>query len=179
MAHSVFTRHTHTCPPCAGAELSSQASGSFDGLRSYLRELAVAAYRQKAAAVDDIEPGLMQEAQKFFVLTQTDNLWKEHLQAIKFLQQAVGLRGYASKDPLTEFKLEGYNLFLETMAQIRRNVIYNVYVFEPQRVRPVPVADTAAGGDGSGSGKVEEGVATSNGSGKAGGARKKAKASAA
>lgn len=57
------------------------------------------------------------------------------MQAIKFLQQAVGLRGYASKDPLTEFKLEGYNLFLETMAQIRRNVIYNVYVFQPQRIR--------------------------------------------
>jgi preprotein translocase subunit SecA len=49
----------------------------------------------------------------------------------------VGLRGYASKDPLTEFKLEGYQLFLETTAQIRRNVIYNVFVFQPQRIRPV------------------------------------------
>jgi preprotein translocase subunit SecA len=49
----------------------------------------------------------------------------------------VGLRGYASKDPLTEFKLEGYQLFLETTAQIRRNVIYNVYVFQPQRIAPV------------------------------------------
>jgi len=39
-------------------------------------------------------------------------------QAIKFLQQAVGLRGYAARDPLTEFKLEGYNLFLETTAQV-------------------------------------------------------------
>ena len=58
------------------------------------------------------------------------------MQAIKFLQQAVGLRGYASKDPLTEFKLEGYQLFLETTAQIRRNVIYNVYVFQPQRIAP-------------------------------------------
>jgi preprotein translocase subunit SecA len=47
-------------------------------------------------------------------------------QAIKFLQQAVGLRGYAAKDPLTEFKLEGYNLFVEMSAQIRRNVIYNI-----------------------------------------------------
>ena len=37
----------------------------------------------------------VQEAQRFFVLTQTDSRWKEHLQAIKFLQQAVGLRGYA------------------------------------------------------------------------------------
>lgn len=57
---------------------------------------------------------------RFFVLSQTDSLWKEHLQAIKFLQQAVGLRGYASKDPLTEFKLEGYNLFVDMTAQIRR-----------------------------------------------------------
>ena len=37
--------------------------------------------------VNAVEPGLMQDAERFFVLTQTDNLWKEHLQAIKFLQQ--------------------------------------------------------------------------------------------
>ncbi len=35
-----------------------------------------------------------------------------------------------------EYKLEGYNLFLEMMAQIRRNVIYNVYCFTPQKVTP-------------------------------------------
>jgi preprotein translocase subunit SecA len=34
----------------------------------------------------------------------------------------VGLRGYAARDPLTEFKLEGYNLFLETTAQVRNGV---------------------------------------------------------
>lgn len=72
-------------------------------------------------------PGLQQEAERYFVLSQTDNLWKEHLQALKFVQQAVGLRGYAQRDPLIEYKLEGYNLFLEMMAQIRRNVIYSVY----------------------------------------------------
>ena len=37
--------------------------------------------------VNSVEAGLMQDAQRFFVLTQTDNLWKEHLQAIRFLQQ--------------------------------------------------------------------------------------------
>lgn len=72
-------------------------------------------------------PGLFQEAERYFVLTQTDNLWKEHLQALKFLQQAVGLRGYAQRDPLIEYKLEGYNLFTDMTAQIRRNVIYSVY----------------------------------------------------
>ena len=81
-----------------------------------------------------MEAGLMPQAERFFVLVQTDNLWKEHLQAIKFIQQAVGLRGYAQKDPLIEYKLEGYNLFREMMAQIRRNVIYSVYQFRPKRL---------------------------------------------
>lgn len=48
--------------------------------------------------------------------------------------QAVGLRGYAQRDPLVEYKLEGYNLFLEMMASIRRNTIYNVYMFQPAKV---------------------------------------------
>lgn len=69
----------------------------------------------------------MKEAERFLILSNIDRLWKEHLQAIKFVQQAVGLRGYAQRDPLIEYKLEGYNLFLEMMAQIRRNVIYSIY----------------------------------------------------
>jgi preprotein translocase subunit SecA len=69
----------------------------------------------------------MKEAERFLILSNIDKLWKEHLQALKFVQQAVGLRGYAQRDPLIEYKLEGYNLFLDMMAQIRRNVIYSVY----------------------------------------------------
>ena len=57
------------------------------------------------------------------------------VQAMKFLQQAVGLRGYAQREPLSEYKLEGYGLFLEMMAKIRRNAIYNVYEFKPDRVK--------------------------------------------
>lgn len=107
--------------------------GDYEKLRQHMREASVEAYHRKAAIIEEQEANLMQAAQRFFVLTQTDNLWKEHLQAIKFLQQAVSLRGYAQRDPLVEYKLEGYNLFLEMMANIRRNVIYNVYVFQPRR----------------------------------------------
>ena len=57
------------------------------------------------------------------------------VQAMKFLQQAIRLRGYAQRDPLTEYKLEGFELFSGMMAQIRRNVIYNVYVFSPQKAK--------------------------------------------
>lgn len=71
--------------------------------------------------------GLMKEAERFLILSNIDRLWKEHLQALKFIQQAVSLRGYAQRDPLIEYKLEGYNLFLEMMGQLRRNVIYSIY----------------------------------------------------
>lgn len=77
--------------------------------------------------IESQAPGLMKDAERFLVLNNIDRLWKEHLQALKFVQQAVGLRGYAQRDPLIEYKLEGYNLFLDMMAQIRRNVIYSIY----------------------------------------------------
>merc|ERR1712157_527997 len=94
----------------------------------------VEAYKDKVSEVEAVEEGLMAEAEQFFVLSQYDNLWKSHLQSIKFLQTAVGLRGYAQRDPLTEFKLEAYNLFLDMMAQVRRNCIYSVYQFNPESV---------------------------------------------
>lgn len=77
--------------------------------------------------VENEAPGLMKEAERFLILSNIDRLWKEHLQALKFVQQAVSLRGYAQRDPLIEYKLEGYNLFLEMMGQLRRNVIYSIY----------------------------------------------------
>lgn len=107
----------------------------YESLRQYLRYCGREAYLQKRREVEKEAEGLMREAERYFVLSQTDRLWKEHLQALKFLQQAVGLRGYAQRDPLVEYKLEGYNLFLELMAQIRRNVIYSVYQFKAVMVK--------------------------------------------
>ncbi|KAJ8466166.1 hypothetical protein OPV22_028718 [Ensete ventricosum] len=112
-------------------ELVGSKCPSYEDLREYLRYRGREAYFQKMEIVEKQAPGLMKEAERFLILTNIDRLWKEHLQAIKFVQQAVGLRGYAQRDPLIEYKLEGYNLFLEMMAQIRRNVIYSIYQFQP------------------------------------------------
>jgi len=106
-------------------------SSNYDELRNYLRYQGREAYLNKTEIVEKQAPGLMKEAERFLILSNIDRLWKEHLQALKFVQQAVGLRGYAQKDPLIEYKLEGYNLFLDMMAQIRRNVIYSIYQFKP------------------------------------------------
>lgn len=112
-------------------ELLESKSSSYEDLQEYLRKRGREAYFQKAEIVEKQAPGLMKEAERFLILSNIDRLWKEHLQALKFVQQAVGLRGYAQRDPLIEYKLEGYNLFLDMMAQIRRNAIYSVYQFKP------------------------------------------------
>ena len=138
------------CAPMAdltAASLAAEAGGDYERLRAYVRARGVAALRAKADAVNALEPGLMDDALRFFALVQTDALWREHLQAMKFLQTAVGLRGYAQRDPLAEYKLEGYQLFVELMAQIRRNAIYNAYVFEPKK---------SGGGGGGGKGAPAE-----------------------
>ncbi|CAI8603620.1 unnamed protein product [Vicia faba] len=112
-------------------DLLRNECSDYEGLRSYLRLRGKEAYLQKRDIVEQQASGLMKEAERFLILSNIDRLWKEHLQALKFVQQAVGLRGYAQRDPLIEYKLEGYNLFLEMMAQIRRNVIYSIYQFKP------------------------------------------------
>jgi len=133
---------------------AAAASGGKEAVRTYLRDAGVAAVTRKRDEVESQQPGMFAEATRFFLLSQTDNLWKQHLQQIKFVQQAVGLRGYAQRDPLIEYKLEGFALFQEMQAQIRRNVIYSVYQFAfrqagvangtVQGSAPAPDGDAAA-----------------------------------
>ncbi|KAK4372391.1 hypothetical protein RND71_007775 [Anisodus tanguticus] len=117
-------------------DLLTTNGSTYEELQQYLQLRGREAYLHKRDIVEKEAPGLMKEAEKFLILNNIDRLWKEHLQALKFVQQAVGLRGYAQRDPLIEYKLEGYNLFIEMMAQIRRNVIYAVYQFKPVMVKP-------------------------------------------
>ncbi|WP_448574034.1 preprotein translocase subunit SecA [Trichothermofontia sp.] len=101
-------------------------------MKTFLYEQVRIAYDIKEAQVDQIQPGLMRQAERFFILQQIDTLWREHLQQMDALRESVGLRGYGQKDPLIEYKSEGYELFLEMMTTIRRNVVYSLFQFQPQ-----------------------------------------------
>ncbi|MEW5860155.1 MAG: preprotein translocase subunit SecA [Cyanobacteriota bacterium] len=101
-------------------------------IKTFLHEEVRKAYDLKEAQVDQIQPGLMRQAERFFILQQIDTLWREHLQSMDALRESVGLRGYGQKDPLIEYKQEGYETFLEMMIDIRRNVVYSLFQFQPQ-----------------------------------------------
>ncbi|MEB3349364.1 MAG: preprotein translocase subunit SecA [Cyanobacteriota bacterium] len=110
---------------------------SMDELKAFLQEQMRNAYDVKEGQIDQQRPGLMREAERFFILQQIDTLWREHLQAMDALRESVGLRSYGQKDPLIEYKNEGYDMFLEMMTQMRRNVIYSMFMFQPQLAQPV------------------------------------------
>ncbi len=101
-------------------------------LKSFLQEQMRNAYDVKEAMIEENHPGMMREAEKFFIIQQVDTLWREHLQSMDALRESVGLRGYGQKDPLIEYKNEGYDMFLEMMINMRRNVIYSMFMFQPK-----------------------------------------------
>jgi preprotein translocase subunit SecA len=102
-------------------------------IKNFLCEEVRKAYDLKEKQVDESQPGLMRQAERFFILQQIDTLWREHLQSMDGLRESIGLRGYGQKDPLIEYKQEGYEMFLEMMIDIRRNVVYSLFQFQPQR----------------------------------------------
>merc|ERR1711935_538568 len=61
-----------------------------------------------------------------YLQQQFDFSWKEHLQKISALRDAVGWRAYGQKDPLTEYKQEAYNFFVIMLTRIRHRVVYFV-----------------------------------------------------
>ncbi len=113
-----------------------------DELKAFLREQLRNAYDLKESQIEQSRPGLMREAERFFILQQIDTLWREHLQAMDALRESVGLRGYGQKDPLIEYKNEGYDMFLDMMTSMRRNVIYSMFMFQPRLESAEAVATT-------------------------------------
>lgn len=105
-------------------------------LKAFLQEQLSNANDIKEGQVEQQRPGLMRAAELYFILQQIVTIWREHLKAMDALREPAGLRGYGQKEPLVEYKNEGYNMFHEMTTQMRRNVIYSMFMFHRRR-RPM------------------------------------------
>lgn len=81
-----------------------------------LYNLAMRRYEQQAQKYG---PELMQMASRQMMLGALDAVWKKHLQQMDYLQSAIGLRGYAQKNPLYEYKREALDLFKNTVNNFK------------------------------------------------------------
>src|SRR4030088_3242221 len=73
------------------------------------------------------EPAAVKSLERYIILNAIDRLWQEHLYAMDALREGVYLRGYAQKDPLIEYKTEAYDMFVELMANIKNEVLHNLF----------------------------------------------------
>ena len=79
-----------------------------------------AAGREQRAA--EFGPDVMRQVEKSIVLQMLDSLWREHLVNLDHLRSVVGFRGYAQRDPLNEYKGEGFELFQTMLVNLRQEV---------------------------------------------------------
>ena len=77
------------------------------------------AYTEKIVHID---PALRKQFEKVVMLGQLDTQWKEHLAALDYLRQGIGLRGYAQKNPKQEYKREAFEMFGAMLDQVKHDV---------------------------------------------------------
>lgn len=89
---------------------------------------AMAAYDKREAG---LSPEVMRELERKVLLSVLDRKWREHLYEMDYLQEGIGLRAMAQRDPLVEYQREGYDLFAAMMEGIKEEIagfIFNVEV---------------------------------------------------
>jgi preprotein translocase subunit SecA len=96
-----------------------------------------AAYEQKEK---DVSPEQLRQLEKIFLLNTIDTRWKEHLYAMDQLKEGVGLRSYAQRDPLLEYKKEGFAMFQMMYESISQEVAEIMF-----KIRPLPPPASPAG----------------------------------
>jgi len=95
-----------------------------EGLRNLLVEHAKNTYLQRASL---IEPDVLAWNERVILLSTIDEYWKEHLYEMDQLKEGIGLRGYGQRDPLIEYKREGYLLFEATLKQINTTTLKTLF----------------------------------------------------
>jgi preprotein translocase subunit SecA len=80
----------------------------------------------------------MREFERIITLQILDSQWKDHLLAMDYLKEGIGLRGYAQKDPLIEYKKESYDMFQAMMDRIEEESIRYLFLLQPVKEEEVP-----------------------------------------
>jgi len=95
-----------------------------DGLREGILDEVRNGHAKKE---QEIGQEILRHLEKVIMLQSIDTRWREHLLNIDYLKEGIGLRGYGQKDPLTEFKIEGSEMFLDMLAEIREDTIRQLF----------------------------------------------------
>ena len=89
-------------------------------------ELYNGAVKAFEAKEQEIGKEMYEQIMRFLMLQSIDTLWMEHLDTMDHLRDSVRLRGYGQRDPLVEYKREGFQLFQRLLDEIDKRVVYSI-----------------------------------------------------
>jgi preprotein translocase subunit SecA len=95
-------------------------------LKLYLFEEFWLTYQSKINELAIYGDGIVETLERSVILINTDRIWREHLQKMTLLREAVGWRGYGQRNPLYEYKQEAFSMFETREELLRHLVIYDL-----------------------------------------------------
>ena len=105
----------------------------------FLTKLATDLYAQREKQFSE---EVMRQIERWVSLSTIDNLWMDHLSAIDDLREGIGLRGYAQRDPLVEYKNEAFSMFERLIAQIDYDITRRIFRANVQLAPGQPVPES-------------------------------------
>ena len=120
-----------------------------DQLSEELIELAEKVYAAREA---ELTPAVMREVERVVLLRTVDEHWMNHIDAMHELRQGVGLNAYAQRNPVDEYKNQGFEMFEEMVASICEQTVRMIFTVRiqgdaPKRERVAKITGESAGGD--------------------------------
>ena len=128
-----------------GVELITVADASEmgrEGLREELLERVQTFVRHKREERDEhVGLELRQQLERAVILQVIDHHWKDHLLGMDQLRDGIGLRGYGQKDPLAEYKREGFDMFAAMMDRIKSDSLERLAKVQVVKGERLPLED--------------------------------------
>lgn len=121
-----------------------EIAGGLDQKINFLKNIAHDIYSQRKK---QLGKELMGQVERYVMLSVSDTLWMDHLDAVENLRGGIGLRGYGQRDPLVEYKNEAYTMFEQLVQAIDDGIVHRIYKIQVQQAPQVRrnVTEKAAG----------------------------------
>jgi preprotein translocase subunit SecA len=131
-------------------DLEDEAGGGRDRLDAEFLEASLIedAHRAYEAREEELTPEAMRQFERLVLLQVIDRKWREHLYEMDYLQEGIGLRAHAQRDPLVEYQREGFDMFSQMLDGIKEEVVGFIFNLEVQveeaPQEQAPVVDPSA-----------------------------------
>lgn len=112
-----------------------------DKVKDFLKEKAHSRYAEKEKMYGS---ETMRELERVILLRNVDTQWMDHIDAMDELKRGIGLRSYAQKDPVVEYRFEGFEMFDQMVNTIREDTVKTLFLVQlrtqPKQVETIAVS---------------------------------------